>query len=70
MYIMRESNLECPKCGKQSLVQRGSDLFACVSCDFKKDFAKPEKSESDESQDSVVELLLLLAGAIFLLALL
>ncbi len=40
--------IECPKCGKKSVVQRKEDLYQCISCDFKRDFAKSTQSKSDK----------------------
>jgi hypothetical protein len=34
---------ECPKCGKHTVVQRSESVFQCLSCDFKKDLAAPDK---------------------------
>lgn len=38
--------VECPKCGKKSVVQRSPDIYQCLACDFRRDFSKPEKSDS------------------------
>ncbi|WP_413165781.1 hypothetical protein ACL6C3_04710 [Capilliphycus salinus ALCB114379] len=32
--------MECPKCSKHTLIQRHSDLYQCVSCDFERDFSE------------------------------
>ncbi len=37
--------VECPKCGKKSVVQRGEDVYQCLACDFVRDFSKPSKPE-------------------------
>lgn len=34
---------ECPNCGKKGLVQRGNDLFQCLSCNFSRDLAESER---------------------------
>lgn len=37
----------CPQCSKRSMVHRKEDLYECLSCDFKRDFAdKPPKKEA------------------------
>lgn len=41
------TSIECPKCGKQSVVQRKEELYQCLSCDFKRDFSKPPKAKSN-----------------------
>ncbi|HBB34794.1 MAG TPA: hypothetical protein DDZ80_32660 [Cyanobacteria bacterium UBA8803] len=40
-------SIECPKCGKKTVVQRQNDVYQCLSCDFKKDFSQPAKPKSD-----------------------
>jgi uncharacterized protein (DUF983 family) len=37
--------IECPSCGQKSLIQRSSDVFQCISCRFKQDFASPERNQ-------------------------
>jgi hypothetical protein len=34
---------ECPNCGKKGLVQRGNDLFQCLSCNFSRDLSEAER---------------------------
>ena len=34
---------ECPNCGKKGLVQRGNDMFQCLSCNFSRDLSKSEQ---------------------------
>ncbi|MBD2096841.1 hypothetical protein H6F90_17200 [Trichocoleus sp. FACHB-591] len=48
---MQVQALECPKCSKKAVVQRTSDLYLCLSCDFKRDLSKsaPSKSDNDLS---------------------
>lgn len=36
---------DCPKCGKKTLVMRNSDVYQCLSCDFKRDFSAAEKKK-------------------------
>jgi hypothetical protein len=31
--------VECPNCGKDSLIQRSENLYQRLSCDFRKDFS-------------------------------
>lgn len=38
--------VECPNCGKKALVQRTSDKYQCIWCNFMKDFAEPEPTSS------------------------
>lgn len=39
-------SVECPKCGKKTIVQRKNGLYECLACDFKKDFSQPTQSKS------------------------
>lgn len=50
---------ECPKCAKETLVKRHDDLYQCLSCDFRKDFSKPE-SDSGGLLGAIVLITLLL----------
>ena len=34
---------ECPNCGKKGLVQRGNDVFQCLSCNFSRDLSEAER---------------------------
>jgi hypothetical protein len=36
---MMHDGLECPKCGKHTIIQRNHDLFQCLNCDFVRDFS-------------------------------
>lgn len=36
---MKRKSLECPKCGKHTIIQRNHDLFQCLNCDFMRDFS-------------------------------
>jgi hypothetical protein len=47
--MMTQPGLECPQCGKHSLVQRTSDVYVCLNCNFKKDFAAPPAKQSNFS---------------------
>ncbi|MCG5056988.1 MAG: hypothetical protein KA714_02985 [Limnoraphis sp. WC205] len=33
-----QERVECPKCGKGTIVQQHPDVFRCLNCDFKRDF--------------------------------
>jgi predicted RNA-binding Zn-ribbon protein involved in translation (DUF1610 family) len=46
--VMQQQSLECPKCGKHTLVQRSNDVYVCLACDFKKDFAAPPPKKSPD----------------------
>lgn len=60
MLIDTTFTLECPKCGKKSLVKRQDDLYQCLSCDFKKDFNQPEANSVGSIIAAIVVLILLL----------
>jgi len=38
---------DCPKCGKKTLVMRNADVYQCLSCDFKRDFAAKKTPNYD-----------------------
>jgi hypothetical protein len=61
---------ECPQCGKKALVQRSSDKYQCLWCDFTKDFAEPKQkpSNSDEILPLTVLVLLMLVFLLQFLA--
>lgn len=31
--------IECPQCGRISLIQRNENLYQCLACNFRKDFS-------------------------------
>jgi hypothetical protein len=44
---MPQTLIECPKCSKKTVVERGNSFYQCLACDFQRDLAKPE-SKPDE----------------------
>ncbi|MDG2615572.1 hypothetical protein P7L53_04880 [Thermoleptolyngbya sichuanensis XZ-Cy5] len=34
--------VECPSCGKKTVVLAGPNLYQCLSCDFKRDLSTPK----------------------------
>lgn len=42
---MMYDGLECPKCGKHTIIQRSNDLFQCLNCDFVRDLSYTYTSE-------------------------
>jgi DNA-directed RNA polymerase subunit RPC12/RpoP len=45
--MMTQSGIECPQCGKHSLIQRTNDVYVCLHCNFKKDFAAPPPKKAN-----------------------
>ena len=43
--------IECPKCGKNTLVKRHADLYQCVSCDFERDFSENDHTQEEDEAD-------------------
>ncbi|MGB3614415.1 MAG: hypothetical protein WBA10_11545 [Elainellaceae cyanobacterium] len=41
--------LECPKCGKLTIVSQPDNSYRCLSCDFHRDFSKDKKKGSKPS---------------------
>jgi len=62
---MRDTIMECPKCGKPSVVQSSNTLYQCIACDFQRDLAP--SPEAPAKPDNFW--LLLLGGAIALVIL-
>lgn len=58
------TGIECPKCGKKTLIQRKNDLYQCLDCDFRKDFSEPPPPKLDAQ---TVLWYLLIAAISFLL---
>ena len=56
--MMQVQALECRKCSKKAVVQRTSDLYVCLSCDFKRDLSKPAPSKSDNDLSLMLMVLL------------
>lgn len=59
------SSVECPKCGKHTVVELSSSLYRCLNCSFERDFSKSEDRESG-SKDSGL-LLAVITGILLLL---
>ncbi len=66
--------VECPNCGKRSLLERQPELYQCLNCDFRRDLNRPTVKASPASTASTdlsfllvlfVMLLLLLRGEPF-----
>ncbi|MGC9525720.1 MAG: hypothetical protein ACP5D7_09305 [Limnospira sp.] len=57
--------IECPKCGKRTVINRREDLFECINCEFKRDFSKQTKktpprkpSENNSPLDNLIPVLI------------
>ena len=53
-------SIECPKCGKHTIVEQPTGTFRCIACDFKRDFSRDDdrsskgrgrKKDRDKSRD-------------------
>jgi endogenous inhibitor of DNA gyrase (YacG/DUF329 family) len=40
------STIECPKCGKKSIVSHQTGIYQCLNCDFEKHLSSEVTSES------------------------
>ncbi|NEQ27301.1 MAG: hypothetical protein F6K28_51510 [Microcoleus sp. SIO2G3] len=60
MLLDTTFTMECPKCGKQSLVKRQDSLYQCLACDFKKDLEKLEAESSGFALVFAIALFILL----------
>ncbi len=52
---MLHEGVECPKCGKHTVVRRNGDMFQCLNCDFRRDFSKFDSSFRKHSKDQQSE---------------
>lgn len=61
--------IECPKCSKHTLVQRTSDLYQCLSCDFERDFSqfRDEEEREEENSENGILFFLLIVFTLFAL---
>jgi ribosomal protein L37AE/L43A len=55
--------LECPKCGKYTVVQQDDNVYSCINCDFTRDL-------NDEESDANVGSFLFSVFTVLLLVLL
>ena len=44
-------SIECPKCGKHTIVEQPTGTYRCIACDFKRDFAYDEYQSSKKGRD-------------------
>lgn len=58
--------VECPKCGKLTIVSQPDNSYRCLSCDFHRDFSKDKKRKGSKS-GGVLPLALSAAGLLLLL---
>lgn len=64
-------HVECPACGKRTVVQREDNIYQCLNCDFKKDFSEPPlaiQSEKSENPFFWTSVILTLVALLFLQA--
>lgn len=77
---MLDLPVECPKCGKRTIIQRGPDLYQCLSCDFTRDFSepvaatstnpnKPPQQKQETTQEELPPIPIFLLGTAFVFAL-
>lgn len=60
--------VECPKCSKQTLIQRNSDLYQCLSCDFERDFSQSQEEDcSEENAGNGILMFFLVVFSLFAL---
>lgn len=59
--------VECPNCGKRSLLERQQDLYQCLNCDFRRDLNRPNVKPSAASTASTDLSFLLVLFVVLLL---
>lgn len=43
-----QDGVECPRCGKRTIVQRHPDVFQCLNCDFQRDFSRSQSRDKSK----------------------
>lgn len=43
-------SIECPKCGKHTIVEQPTGTYRCIACDFKRDFSGDDESSSKKGR--------------------
>jgi ribosomal protein S27AE len=41
------SALECPRCGKHTIVNHHDGVYQCLNCGFKRDFSDPSSAQEE-----------------------
>ncbi len=69
--------LECPSCGKHTIVEHRAGVYRCIACDFERNleyedskFRRKHHSHSHQKDDDVNPLPLLLLGVVLILVML
>lgn len=47
LSTLTPSTVECPKCGKHSIVATSAGVYDCLNCSFHKSFESEEEASSD-----------------------
>ncbi|MGJ3246006.1 MAG: hypothetical protein ACFE0I_08035 [Elainellaceae cyanobacterium] len=47
-----QSSLECPKCGKHTIIRSTDMVFQCINCDFRRDMSNQGSPPHDSSDDA------------------
>ncbi|MGQ4649342.1 hypothetical protein [Lyngbya aestuarii] len=42
----KSQNVECPNCGKNTVIQSQEGIYRCLSCNFERDFSEEPQLES------------------------
>lgn len=54
--------MECPRCGKRTIVQDGSSIYTCLNCHFRKDV-----SQANTEAPSIWALLMIMVIVLLLI---
>lgn len=64
----QKAALECPKCGKRSVVSHQAGVYSCLNCDFERDLNFSTEGETEP--DGIGKLIFACAGFLITFALL
>ncbi len=47
-----QQSLECPKCGKHSIVEASANQYHCLNCDFQRQITDPADTPSASASEA------------------
>ncbi|MGF1495731.1 MAG: hypothetical protein ACFB8W_02740 [Elainellaceae cyanobacterium] len=59
--------IECPKCGKRTVVLHSADVYQCLNCDFRRDLSEHGEEPDDKKASPLLAIALAVAALLMLL---